>query len=50
MNGMDFDQEQRRAQRYQDISRSAFAIGLIALCLVTAFAFLMLLPDGWRHG
>lgn len=48
MNGIDLDQEQRRAERYQDISRSAFAIGVIALTLVAAFAVLMLWPQ--PHG
>lgn len=43
---MDFEQEQRRAERYDDLSRSAFALGVIGLTLVTVLAFYMLLPRG----
>lgn len=41
---LDFEHEsaRRRAEQYSDISRSAFAIGMIALSLVAAFAILML--------
>lgn len=48
MDWTDLEQEQRRIERYQDLSRSAFAIGVIALCLVAAFAMLMLWPH--PHG
>ena len=47
---IDHDQDQRRLESYQDISRSAFALGMIALGLVAVFAIIMMLPEGWRHG
>ncbi len=50
MRWVDFDAEQRRAERYSDISRSAFVIGMIALTAVAAFAIYMLAPDILYHG
>lgn len=43
---VDLDQERRRAERYQDLSRSAFASSVIALCVITALAFIALWPRG----
>lgn len=45
MQIVDFDAERRRAEQYSDISRSACALTVIALVLVTAFAMLMFWPS-----
>jgi hypothetical protein len=41
---IDFDQEQRRAERLSDLSRSAFVIGTLALSIVGGFAIMLLWP------
>lgn len=47
---IDFEAEQRRAEQYRDISRSAFAIFVFSLALVASFALLMFAggDDMWR--
>lgn len=35
---VDLESELRRAQRYSDLSRSAFVIGALALAIVAGFA------------
>lgn len=42
---VDFDAEQRRAERYRDLSRSAFVIGTVALAIVGAFAIFVFSTD-----
>lgn len=44
MQWIDHESELRRAERYSDLSRSAFACSVIALSLVTAFTVYMFWP------
>lgn len=41
MQMIDFDAEQRRADRYSDISRTGFVVTVFALSLVVAFVGFM---------
>lgn len=45
MRIIDHDAELRRAEKYTDISRSAFALFVIALALVAAFAVAMFFTE-----
>lgn len=42
---VDFESELRRAQRYSDLSRSAFVVGAIALAIVAAFTIFIFSID-----